>query len=125
MKIKKQMSTPKQKQPTKKQMEQVDSYLLYHLPGYRWMKANPHPLDGIKDMDALQSMRISCRLFRYHHLNQMINGNWASEGAKQQRRKRWIEAVKREARMISLKTGVSYDRIFPKLFHWMWEEISR
>ena len=119
------MSTPKQKQPTKKQMEQVDSYLLYHLPGYRWMKAHPNLFDKIENMDALQCMRIACKSFRYYHLNQMINGNWASEGAKEQRQKWWIEQVKREARMISLNISVSYDKVFPKLFHRMWEEISR
>ena len=106
-------------------MAQVDTYLLYHTPGYRWMKAHPHLFEEIDNMDGLQSIRIAYKCFRYSYLNQVVSGNWATEGAKQQRRNRWVEAIKREARIIFNKTNVSYNKVFHLLFNRMLEEINR
>ena len=111
--------------PTKKQMKQIDTYLLYHTPGYGWMTANPHIFDEINSMDAMQAIQLTCRLFRYHRLNQMKSGNWTFDEAKEQRRRRWIEAIKQQARMISRQTNISYNKIFHLLFNRMLEELTR
>lgn len=111
--------------PTKKQMKQIDTYLLYHKPGYRWMTANQHLFDEIDGMDAMQACRIACKYFRYFYLDKIMSGNWATEEAKEQRRRRWVEAIKQQAQMISRQTNISYNKVFHLLFNRMWEELNR
>jgi len=119
------MKRTPQKKLTKKQMQQVEEYLLYNVPGYRWMKASPHLHDEIEDMDAMQAMRIVSKSFRYYHLHRMVSGDCASDGAKQQRRNRWTENVRLYARVISDQTNVSYRKVFYLLYDRMFDVITK
>ena len=106
-------------------MQQVEEHLLYNVPGYRWMKASPHLHDEIEDMDAMQAMRIVSKSFRYYHLHRMVSGDCASDGAKQQRRNRWTENVRLQARIISDQTNVSYRKVFYLLYDRMFDVITK
>ncbi len=104
-------------------MDQVERFLLFHTPGYRWMKANQNVFD--KEQNINQLLQIICKTFRYSHLNKVVNGNWATDDARQQRRERWITDIKRQAEIISNQTNINYEKVLSLLYSRMSEELNR
>lgn len=116
------MITTQQRKPSTKQMQQVERYLLFHTPGYQWFAANQHRFEALPSMNAMQSLTIVVKAFRYIHLNMIVNGNWATDEAKQERRNLWIAEIRTQARIISLKTNVPFEKVFSLLYRRMiWE----
>lgn len=109
------------------QIEQIDTYLLFTMPGYRWLSSNALKLtdESLKNMNALRLMRKVEKTFRYLHLIDLINGNYATQDVLRQRRERWIKEVEREAENISNETGVKFSKVYPKLLERMLKEIMR
>jgi hypothetical protein len=104
---------------------EIYNTLRWCLPGARWLYENRNLFkdNELKKLSFSQTISGLNKSFRYMILYDVISGNPISIPAKKQRRENRIISIRLRAALIAGETGVSFDKVYPKLFVKMYEHI--
>ena len=95
------------------------------LPGERWLYTNQHLVHDVetKKLNINQALAALNKSFRFMMLNDAISGRPFSIAASQERYERRVRLIRTRARRIAAETGVSFEKVYPKLYVKMYKHI--
>ncbi|MDQ3061916.1 MAG: hypothetical protein M3R14_03490 [Acidobacteriota bacterium] len=95
------------------------------LPGERWLNEMLQFTQGseMQKLSAVQSLNRLNQVIRFMILNDAVSGKPFSIAASQERYERRVRLIRARARRIAAETGVSFDKVYPKLYVKMYKHI--